>query len=278
MIIDGRKIARDILLKLESEVKQLPFKPVFCDVLVGSDPVSAQYVKMKAKMAERVGLRFKNANFPDSITTQQLVEEIKVINREPDICGLIIQLPLPQPLNAQEALNAIDPKIDVDCTGQANKQLFYEGRANLEFPTARAVIAILDSLKLDLKNKRFLVIGQGELVGRPVSFLLKQRGLLVEAADINTKNTSELMSKADVIISATGKAGLVSGNKIKKGAVVIDAGTSEAVHGGIVGDVDFLSVKHVAEFLSPVPGGVGPVTVAMLLSNVLRVAKNFSQY
>jgi methylenetetrahydrofolate dehydrogenase (NADP+) / methenyltetrahydrofolate cyclohydrolase len=272
-IIDGRQIARKIYGEIQIQVSKLSFQPVFCDILVGEDPASKQYVGMKARAAEKLGFRFRRANFPQTITTYKLIEEIKKINGEPGICGLIVQLPLPAHLDRRTVLNAIDAKIDVDCTGQKNTELFYNGNAYMEFPTAKAVMAIIESLGLDLSHKKFLVVGQGELVGKPVSFLLAKLGLDVFKADINTPNTDDLLKQSDVVISAVGKAKLITGLKIKPGAVIIDAGTSEQ-DGGIVGDVEYETVSQTAGYISPVPGGVGPVTVAMLLDNVLTVAKN----
>lgn len=275
MLLDGKQIAQSILDDIKVQVAQLPFQPVFCDVLVGEDPASAQYVKMKARAAERVGIKFRSADYPATITTEQLVSEIKNIGQEPNICGLIVQLPLPPSLDKQAVLDAIEPSIDVDATGKVNTDLFYAGKAYVEFPTAAAVMAILDTAITDYHGKKFLVIGFGQLVGKPVSFLLEQRGATVDIARSKTENILELMKNADVIVSAVGKPKLVSGDKIKSGAIVVDAGTSES-DGGIVGDVDFESVKNIASAVSPVPGGVGPVTVAMLLQNVLKVAKKVS--
>jgi len=272
MVIDGRAIAKNILNDVANQVAELSFQPVFCDVLVGEDPASVQYVEMKANTAEQVGLKFRRANFPESITTEQLIREIKSISGEPNMCGLIVQLPLPAHIDRQAVLNAIDSKIDVDCIGQTNSDLFYSGRAYMEFPTAAAVMEILKQISIDYKKQDFLVIGQGQLVGKPVSFLLKQRGCKIDVATSATKNTDELIKNADVIISAAGQPNLITGDKIKVGAIIIDAGTSEA-DSGIVGDVDFESVHDKASFVSPVPGGVGPVTVAMLFRNVLKVAK-----
>ena len=271
-IIDGRKIASDIINQLKIEVAALPFQPVFCDVLVGNDPVSAQYVDLKAKKARACGIKFLRADFPDSISADGLAEEIKKLNRTENMCGLIVQLPLPKGLNKRPVLDSIAPEIDVDCIGQEVNAKFYGGDLSITPPTAAAVMFMLDSLKMDLAQKNILVVGQGELVGRPVSFFLRHRGLKINVADINTKNPGELMLAADIIISAVGKAKLITGEKIKPGSVVIDAGTSEDGN-AIVGDVDFESAKDVASAITPVPGGVGPVTVAMLLSNVVKVAK-----
>jgi len=271
-IIDGNEVAKKISDEIKREVAALGFKPVFCDVLVGDDAASRQYVDMKARAALNLGFEFRPANYPANITTEQLVEEIKKISDEPNMCGMIVQLPLPESLDRQAVLDAIDPKIDVDCTGKINSELFYSGKANMEFPTAAAIMELLDGVKVNLTDKKFLVIGFGQLVGRPINFLLKQRGFNVEVADSRTENILPLMKNADVIISAAGKAGLITGDKIKPGCIIIDAGTSES-GGGIVGDVDLESVRNIAGMVSPVPGGVGPVTVAKLLYNVLKVAK-----
>lgn len=273
MIIDGRKISAQILSELEASVANLGFQPVFCDILVGSDPVSAQYVRMKGRLAKKIGISFKRADYPASITTQELVREIEKINQEPNLCGLIVQLPLPAGLDRAAVLNAINPRIDVDCTGEVNAKKFYSGEPYLVFPTAAAVMAILDSLHVDLAQKQFAVIGQGQLVGQPIAFLLRQRDFKVQIADINTTDISVITKNADVVISAVGKGKLITGGIIKAGSIIIDAGTSESA-GGIVGDVDFESVRDIAGFLSPVPGGVGPVTVAMLLKNVLTVVQH----
>ncbi|MCL5666626.1 MAG: bifunctional 5,10-methylenetetrahydrofolate dehydrogenase/5,10-methenyltetrahydrofolate cyclohydrolase [Patescibacteria group bacterium] len=272
-IIDGRKLAKEIQNQIKSEVARLPFQPVFCDVLAGDDPASAQYVRMKAKAAERVGFKFRQADYPASITAAGLAEEIKKIGSEPNMCGLIVQLPLPASMEKQTVLNAIDPSIDVDCIGRVNSEKFYSGRPYMVFPTAAAVMALLDSVNMDLQNKSIVIVGQGELVGRPVKTLLEARGLKPEIVRRSTEKPEEILKAADVIISAVGKPKLINGNNIREGVVIIDAGTAES-DGGIAGDVDLESVRGKAAFLSPVPGGVGPVTVAKLLENVLKVAKN----
>ncbi|MBI3231797.1 MAG: bifunctional 5,10-methylenetetrahydrofolate dehydrogenase/5,10-methenyltetrahydrofolate cyclohydrolase [Candidatus Doudnabacteria bacterium] len=273
MIIDGRKIASEIFTEIKSEVAHLPFIPVFCDILVGSNRISAQYVSLKANKALSCGIKFLRAEFNENIKTAELILEIKKLNTTPDMCGLITQLPLPSSIDRTLVLDAIDPAIDVDCIGQKRNSEFYQGNLELVPPTASAVMQILDSLKIDLKEKNILVIGQGELVGKPVSFLLNQtRGLKVSTADKFTSNTNELISQADIVISGVGKPKLLTRDNIKPGSIIIDAGASED-SGEIVGDVDFESVKNIASQVSPVPGGVGPVTVAMLLLNVLKVAK-----
>ncbi|MFH1608882.1 MAG: bifunctional 5,10-methylenetetrahydrofolate dehydrogenase/5,10-methenyltetrahydrofolate cyclohydrolase [Patescibacteria group bacterium] len=272
-IIDGRKISKEIIEEVKKEISSLPFQPVFCDVLVGNDPASVQYVNMKAKKTENVGIKFHRAEFPKTISAEKLTEEIRKISEVPNICGIIIQIPLPKNFDKKVILNSVDTSLDVDCLGKFASKNFYENNNPVGFPTALACMVILDSIKLDLTNKKIVVLGQGDLVGKPVTHLLRSRKLSVDVITSKTKNKEKLLKKADVIISSIGKGKYITGDMIKKGVVIIDAGTSEST-GSIVGDVDLESVKNIASFVSPVPGGVGPVTVAILLQNVLKVAKN----
>lgn len=272
IIIDGKKIRDEILKEVKSEVSRLSFQPVFCDVLVGSDPVSFQYVKMKGRTAESVGIHFHNAHFPVDITTDQLIEEVHKLKDIPNMCGLIVQLPLPAHIDKQKILDSIDQSIDVDCLGQDASMVFYNSSIDIGYPTALSCMKILDSLNINLEDKKIVVVGQGQLVGRPVAHLLKIRNLEVSIVTRETDNKDEIIKNADVIISGTGAGKLLTGEKIKDGAILIDAGTSES-NGSIVGDVDLESVQGIASFVSPVPGGVGPVTVGILLQNVLKVAQ-----
>ena len=290
-IVDGKKIRNEILEKVKQEVSALPFQPLFCDVLVGNDPASVQYVEMKGRMAEEVGIAFYRANFPQDISTEDLIQEIKKLNEVPHMCGIIIQLPLPEHIDRQATLDAIRPDLDVDCLGAVASEKFYTGEGELGYPTALACMAILDSLNLDLDpstpfdkaqdrslgaSKKIVVQGQGLLVGKPVTALLRFRGLDPVILTSKSENKEKILKEADVIISGIGKGKYITGEMIKEGVVIIDAGTSES-NGGIVGDVDLESVKGIAGFVSPVPGGVGPVTVAILLHNVLTVAQSFGK-
>ncbi len=273
-IIDGKKIRDKILAEVKKEVVVLPFQPIFCDVLVGEDPSSVQYIKMKAKTAESVGIKFHNASFPRDISTEDLIKEIKILNKIPNMCGIIVQLPLPETLNSRKILDAIDPSLDVDCLGTIASEEFYSGKTTTgSSPTALACLKLLDLTGISLENKKIAVLGQGDLVGKPTVALLQFRGFQPDIIISTSENKERIIKEADIIISGMGKSKYIKGDMIKKGAVLIDAGTSES-EGGIVGDIDFESVKNVASFISPVPGGVGPVTVAMLLNNVLNVAKN----
>ena len=272
MIIDGKKIAAEILENISSELNQKQPKPVLCDILVGIDPVSLSYVTIKEKAAKSCGFEFLLEKLSIDSTTEDVVDTIMRVQKNPQLAGLIVQLPLPEHIDRKTVLDAIETAVDVDCLSAEASQSFYLNNSTLIPPTAGAIMAVLDSVKLDLTHLRFLVIGQGDLVGKPVTHLLKSRGLAVTTADSSTENLANITPFADVIISATGQAGLVYGSMIKPGAIVIDAGTAES-GGGIVGDVDFESVSKIASHISPVPGGVGPVTVAKLLENVLEVSK-----
>ncbi|MGH7249650.1 MAG: bifunctional 5,10-methylenetetrahydrofolate dehydrogenase/5,10-methenyltetrahydrofolate cyclohydrolase [Minisyncoccia bacterium] len=281
ILIDGRKIREEILEEVKKEVAELSFTPVFCDVLVGENKASIQYIQMKKKNAESAGIDFHQANFPASISTEKLIEEINIINKIPRMCGIIIQLPLPEHIDRQKVLDSISPELDVDCLGAIRSKKFYNNYNDEDIgpPAALSSMVVLDSLKLDLKNKKIIVLGQGILVGTPVTALLHYRNLSPTIVTDKTEDKEKIIKEADVIISGIGKGKYIDGGMIKEGAVLIDAGTSESEGGppgaraGIVGDVDLESVKGVASYVSQVPGGVGPVTIAILLSNVLKVAK-----
>lgn len=272
-IIDGRKIENGILEKLKKEIEALSFQPVFCDIIVGNDPVSRSYVKIKSRAANSIGIKFRIVEFKEQTTTEEIVEEIKNLNNVPYMCGIIVQLPLPEHINVREVLDAIDPHLDVDCLGTVSSDNFYNDQGDMGYPTALACLRIIDEVCTDLKNKKIAIVGQGRLVGKPLTHLLASRDLDISIINSKTENMMEILKDSDIIISAVGRGNFINGGMIKKGSVIIDAGTSEE-NGSIVGDVDFDSVSDLVEAITPSPGGVGPVTVAMLLQNVLKVAQN----
>lgn len=275
-IIDGRKIRDGILGTLKARIAALAFVPVFCDVLVGDNPASAQYVRMKEKVAEDLGIKTHPAFFPETISTEELIVEIQKISDIPHMSGLIIQLPLPSHIDTQRVLNCVPVSLDVDAINAQTSNAFYSNTPVFIFPTAAAIMEILGTLDIDFMNKHVVVVGQGMLVGKPVAHLLHNLGVFVSAVDQSTENPHDVLSTADIVISATGRSGLITGDMLKPGVVLIDAGTSES-NGGILGDVDRESVESVASVLSPVPGGVGPVTVAMLMQNVVISAEHKSK-
>lgn len=270
-IIDGRKIRDGILESLKERVASLPFDPVFCDVLVGTDPVSEQYVRMKERTAESIGITALKASFPESITTDELITEIKKIALTPNLSGLIIQLPLPSHIDTRMVLDSVPLVVDVDSTSTTASERFYAGNPVFVFPTAEAVLTVLKESRVDLAGKKIVVVGQGALVGKPVTHLLESHGLNVAKVASDTADAESIIKSADVLISAVGKPHMITKEIIQKGALVVDAGTSE--YGGVSGDIDPDGIESVAEFFAPVPGGVGPVTVAMLMRNVVQSAE-----
>lgn len=265
-IIDGRVIAAALFSDITSQVAKLPFKPILCDVVVGEDPVSLSYVKIKGKKAIACGMDFSLIQLPESATTEEVINAILDEQAKPNLCGLIVQLPLPPTVQAENILEAINLTVDVDNINPTQKSLLVP-------PTAGAILHILTTLPVDLSKEQFLVLGQGELVGKPITKLLHAQGFTVAVADANTEHKAELLKQATVIIAGVGKAGILTGKEISEGVIVIDAGTSES-GGSIAGDVNFATVAPKARFITPSPGGVGPVTVAKLLENVLTVAQN----
>lgn len=272
-IIDGKKISIKILEDLKNKVAALDFKPMFCDILVGNDLASLKYVNLKKRKAKELGIEFYDANFSNNITTEELINQVEQINNLENMCGIIIQLPLPLHINTKKVLDIIDPSLDVDCLGEKTSNNFYNGNLSIVPPTALACMYLLDALSLNLKNKNIVVFGEGKLVGKPVMNLLKYRNLDFKSINSNTENKEKILRNADVIISGVGKGKIVSSDNVKEGVIIIDAGTSEE-DSVLVGDVDFDSVSGKASFITPVPGGVGPLTVAMLFTNVLKVAYN----
>jgi methylenetetrahydrofolate dehydrogenase (NADP+)/methenyltetrahydrofolate cyclohydrolase len=272
MVINGKNIAAEILSGLKKRLAEVAFQPVLCDVLVGADPVSLSYVNIKEKTAKSIGIKFRLIQLPQNSLTGQVVTAIHDAQKDQDLCGLIVQLPLPDQMDREQVLNSIHPSVDVDVINPASNKRFYLNRGVMTPPTAGAVLYLLQSLHLPLSEMEFLVIGQGELVGKPVTHLLRHQGYSVVTADSSTKDLASLTKVADIVISGTGQGKLVAGPMLKPGAVVIDAGTSES-GATIVGDVDLVSVEEVASAVSPVPGGVGPVTVAKLLENVVITAE-----
>lgn len=273
MIVDGKKIAEEILADLRLKTDNLNFKPRLGVFLAGKNPASLSYIRTKQKMAEKIAVQTEIKKYPDDIAHKELQKEITDYASKENVCGIIVQLPLPKHISKEKILDAVPPEYDVDCLNGASRQKLTKGEKIIFAPpAAAAIVKIFEYYNVGLKNKNILLIGSGDLVGKPLASLLLRRGINFEMANRHTENLSELTKRADIVITAVGQAGLVTGEMIKEGAVVIDAGTTSSEEGEIVGDVDVKSVSGRASLLSPVPGGVGPVTVAMLLLNVVNRA------
>lgn len=271
-LLDGKAVADGVLDGIKTELAKFPKKLSLAVVLVGGDPASKKFVEQKKKVADGLGISFRVYDYPAAISTNELRKRIAVIVHEADPTGIIIQLPLPAAINAQYILNSIPPGKDVDVLSARAVGDFSVGKSALLPPVAGAVKMLFEHYEIPYRDKHVLIVGAGTLVGKPIAAWLLREKVSFSVADVETRNLSEFTKKADIIISGVGKPGLITGVMIQEGAVVIDAGTSEA-GGKLLGDADFGSVSEKASFMTPVPGGVGPLTVAMIFQNLLLLAK-----
>lgn len=275
LFVKGDAVAAEVLKDLGLEIKDLSRRgviPRLAVVLAGSNPASTSYVAAKQKCARGLGVAVGLHRFSQSITHQDLAAKIQQIVRRKNLHGVLVQLPLPPQISRQKILDLVPPGLDVDCLATANKQALAAGQNPAFLPPApAAVLQILNYYNIILPGKNILIIGQGELIGKPLAAMLRSKGLGITTADVETRDLVGLTKQADIIVSGTGQPGLVKGGMIKPGAVVIDAGTAGTLE-GVAGDVDTATVAPKASLLAAVPGGVGPVTIAMLLSNVVKSA------
>lgn len=276
-ILDGRKIAEKVLVNIQRPVLCKGLRLKLAAVLVGQDPASLSFIRRKKQACKKVGIGFIFYQFPAMISQQKLKKEVKLIAKNPTISGIIIQLPLPRTIDTDSILNLVPSEKDIDCLSQESLEKFKKGESNILPPVVGAIKKLLQAYKIKIQGKKVLVIGQGRLVGQPlITWLSKAeetgspplRRVLV--ADKSTKDLAGLCRQADIIISGAGRPGLIRGEMIKKGAVIIDVGSAKK-GGQIVGDVDFESCAKIAGAISPVPGGVGPLTVACLLENLIKL-------
>ncbi|MFA6534029.1 MAG: bifunctional 5,10-methylenetetrahydrofolate dehydrogenase/5,10-methenyltetrahydrofolate cyclohydrolase [Patescibacteria group bacterium] len=277
-VVNGNQIAAEILADLKARVavlKESGRAVSLAVVLVGSNAASSVYVRNKGLAAEIIGVDFKLFVYPSEISTTELVNEIKKIQGENQLDGLIIQLPLPKTVDSKEVINQIAPEIDVDGLTAVSAAKLVVGEQQFLPPTPAAILEILKYHQVDLKNKKVVMIGKGELVGKPLAAILTNQKVDLIACDRSTPDISVFTREADVIITGAGSPGLLTGEMIKPGAVVLDAGFG-SVDGKSCGDIDFPSVAAKASLVTPTPGGVGPVTVAKLLANTVKVAENRS--
>ena len=268
-IIEGRKIAEKILSDLKSKIKNMKEMPGLALVLVGDNPASEIYVSSKEKTFREVEGYCERHNLSKDIDEMELLELVTKLNNNPKIHGILVQLPLPKQIDENLITNSILPHKDVDGFTSVNLGHLFSGNPILEPATARAVMRLIDSTGLKLEGKNAVVVGRSNIVGKPVAMMLLQKNATVTVCHSKTKNISEHTKKADILVAAVGKPRMVTKDMVKQGAVVIDVGINR-VDGKIVGDVDFENVKEVAGFITPVPGGVGPMTIAMLMENTLK--------
>ncbi|MBI4138238.1 MAG: bifunctional 5,10-methylenetetrahydrofolate dehydrogenase/5,10-methenyltetrahydrofolate cyclohydrolase [Candidatus Wildermuthbacteria bacterium] len=268
VILSGDQIAKTVLGALAKNIAGK--KPLLAVIQVGKNPVSEKYVGEKEKIAIVLGAGFKKYDFAEDIPQEDLEKEIAAIGKDPAVSGMIVQLPLPRHIRAQKALDLIPEEKDADILSSSLFGKFALGECSMLPPTVEAIALLLEKAGVHLRGATVAVVGAGRLVGLPLIFWLIRQGATVFVAHKDTKDLASCTLSADVVISGTGKAGLITGGMIKAGAVVIDAGTS-VEDGQTKGDVDFASVSEKAGFITPVPGGVGPLTVACLFKNLFSL-------
>lgn len=271
-LIDGKACARVLRQTVATRVGELGFVPGLATLLVGDDPASAVYVRNKRRQCVETGMRDFHQHLPADLEQTVLEGIIEELNTDPEVHGILLQLPLPPHLDAQAAIARIHPDKDVDGLTEVNAGRLSLGRRGLQPCTPAGVMALLDSIETNLRGARTVVVGRSQLVGRPLAQLLLSRDATVTVCHSKTKELTEHTRQADVLVAAAGVPTLIGFEHVKPGAVVIDVGIHRTAT-GLRGDVDFDAVRAVAGHLTPVPGGVGPMTIAMLLHNTLTAAE-----
>jgi len=269
-IVDGKAIAHAILDRVKRRIHDAGRKPRLAVVLIGDNPASETYIRRKQQAADYVGMAFELHRFPAGIDQDLVIEKIKRLSGS-GVHGLIVQLPLPKHFDKDAVLDAIDPVVDVDCLTKQRQGALVRGSAAIVPPTLAAILEILGSCGVKLKKIKVVVVGQGDLIGRPLAVVLMQYPITLTVCGLGTEDLSKHTKTADVLITGVGKPGLVTAAMVKKGAVVVDAGVSMRGR-KILGDVEWEAAAKRAKFITPTPGGVGPVTVAKLLENTLACA------
>ena len=276
VLIDGKKVSAEIRGRVEKETAELKTKtgrtPGLATVLVGEDPASAVYVRNKNKICHEVGFQSFGQNLPAETTEEELLDIIKKLNSNDEVNGILVQLPLPDHIDSEKILLSIDPEKDVDGFHPINVGKLAIGNALLTPCTPTGIIALLDYYKIEIPGKHAVVLGRSNIVGKPVAHLLLQRHATVTICHSKTKNMQQVTRQADILIAAVGRPHFVISDILKEGVVVIDVGINR-VDGKLTGDVEFDTVAEKAGFITPVPGGVGPMTIALLMENTLKAFK-----
>ncbi len=274
-LIDGKLVSCAVKERIKAEVSELKNKGItvgLAVILVGEDPASKIYVANKKKACEALGIISQEYLLPENTTTEELLELIDTLNHEKTINGILCQLPLPKGIDEQTVINAILPEKDVDAFHPSNVGKIMIGDYDFVPCTPAGIMEMLDYYNIDICGKNCVVIGRSNIVGKPMSMLLLHKNGTVTTCHSRTNNLSEVTNKADILVSAVGKANFVTADMVKDGAVVIDVGMNRD-NGKLCGDVCFDEVKDKASYITPVPGGVGPMTIAMLMQNTLTASK-----
>ncbi|MCC5257629.1 bifunctional methylenetetrahydrofolate dehydrogenase/methenyltetrahydrofolate cyclohydrolase FolD [Staphylococcus aureus] len=275
-ILDGKQIAKDYRQGLQDQVEALKekgFTPKLSVILVGNDGASQSYVRSKKKAAEKIGMISEIVHLEETATEEEVLNELNRLNNDDSVSGILVQVPLPKQVSEQKILEAINPEKDVDGFHPINIGKLYIDEQTFVPCTPLGIMEILKHADIDLEGKNAVVIGRSHIVGQPVSKLLLQKNASVTILHSRSKDMASYLKDADVIVSAVGKPGLVTKDVVKEGAVIIDVGNTPDENGKLKGDVDYDAVKEIAGAITPVPGGVGPLTITMVLNNTLLAEK-----
>lgn len=269
VLMDGKKIKMEIIQELSDEVKLLDEKPKLVVIQVGRDEASNVYIKQKKKMAELVGYQFEHILFDLDVSEEEILEKIDILNESDEVTGILVQMPLPEGIDGEKIQNRIRSCKDVDGLGIENSGELFHNREALYSCTPYGVMELLKKYNISVEGRDVVIVGKSNLVGKPMGIMMLNAGATVTICHSKTKNLAEYTKRADILVVAVGKSKLISSSMVKDGAVVIDVGINR-LDTGLCGDVDFDSVKDKCSYITPVPGGVGPMTVAMLGKNVLK--------
>ena len=276
MIINGKELAKQIRSDLKKEVDALRedgIIPKLAVIMVGNDKASEVYVRNKSKACNEVGIEFEEFLKDENTTQEELIELIDELNKREDIDGILLQSPIPKQLDIRQAFNRIDEKKDVDGFNPINVGKLAIGEDCFISCTPYGVIKMLEAYNIEIEGKRAVVIGRSNIVGKPLAQCLLNRNATVTICHSKTRELESIVKEADIVVAALGRPKFVTANMIKDGAVVIDVGINRTDDGKLVGDVDFENIENKASYITPVPGGVGPMTIAMLMNNVVKAAK-----
>ena len=272
MILDGVRTAEIVQRKIAEEVSRIKEDITLAIFMVGNNQASQLYVHNKEKACELVGIKARIYKFDENISQKEILKMISECNNDENVTGIMVQLPLPSHLDANTILDAIDPKKDVDGLNIVNQGKLFNSRQAIEPATAKGIITLLKNNNIDIAGKNAVVVGRSILVGRPVAMLLMKENATVTICHSKTVNLKEITKRADILVVAIGKPKMITEDMVKRDAVVVDVGINR-VAGKLCGDVDFENVQNVASFITPVPKGVGPMTIATLLQNVISCYK-----
>lgn len=275
IIIDGKLVAQEVKAKVSKKVKELQengITPGLAVIIIGNNQASRIYVNNKKKACAEISIYSKEYALPDTTSQKKLIELISKLNNDDSINGILVQLPLPNHINEKAVIEAIDPLKDVDAFHEINVGKIMIGEYDLLPCTPAGIIELLNSQNIEIEGKHCVVVGRSNIVGKPMAMLLLHRNGTVTICHSKTKNLKKICKNADILIAAVGKAKFITSDMVKKGAVVIDVGMNKDENSKLCGDVDFDNVEKIASYITPVPGGVGPMTIAMLMKNTVTAA------